>query len=102
MKNLSLINNVWIERINPNITAEERAILEDRAMPPSEANKTLIESIRNRSQQPASESDAATAQAIYNQHKLADAVLIAADVSLPSGNGIINCRVNGEHEQVRF
>ena len=30
MKNISFINNVWVERINPNITEEERIILPNR------------------------------------------------------------------------
>lgn len=102
MKNLSLVDNVWIERINPNITSEERTILEDKTMPPSEAKKALMENIRSRSSKPSDPSDATAAQAIYDQHKLSDAVLIAADISFPGGHGIINCRVNNEHKQVRF
>lgn len=102
MKNLSLVDNVWIERINPNITNEEKAVLEDNTMPPSEAKKTLMENIKNRSSKPAEVADATAAQAIYDQHKLADSVLIAADISLPGGHGIINCRVSGEHKQIRF
>lgn len=102
MKNLSLVDNNWIERVNPNITPEERIILEDKTMPPNEAKKTLIENIRSRSVKPADADDAAAAQIIYDQHKLANATLIAVDVSLPNGHGIINCRVDGEHKQVRF
>lgn len=102
MKNLSLINNVWIERINPNITSEERIILDDKTMPISEAKKALMESIKARSSKPADPSDSAAAQAIYDQHKLVNATLIAVDVSLPDGHGIINCRVDGEHKQIRF
>jgi hypothetical protein len=46
--------------------------------------------------------DAVAAQALYDQHKIEGADLIAVDISLPSGSGIINCRVNGEHQQIRF
>ena len=46
--------------------------------------------------------DAAAAQAIYDQHKIEGADLIAADITLPEGTGIINCRLNGEHKQIRF
>jgi DNA-binding response OmpR family regulator len=46
--------------------------------------------------------DAATAQALYDQHKIEGADLIAVDIMLPSGSGIINCRVNGDHKQIRF
>lgn len=102
MKTLSLVDSVWVERTNPNITAEERAVLEDRTMPPSEAKIALMESIKARSSTPASQDDAAAAQALYDQHKVADSTLIAADITLPGGTGIINCRVGGEHRQVRF
>lgn len=33
MKNLSLVDNNWIERVNPSITAEERAALQNRTNP---------------------------------------------------------------------
>lgn len=102
MKNLTLVDNVWLERINPNITPEERVVLEDKTMPPSEAKRALMESIKSRSSKPADPTDAATAQSIYDQHKLADSTLIAVDVTLPNGHGIINCRLNGEHKQIRF
>ena len=102
MKNLTLVDNAWIERINPNITPEERVVLEYRTMPPSETKRALMENIKARSSRPADPADAEAAQALYDQHKLADSVLIAADITLPSGRGIINCRVNSKHKQIRF
>jgi hypothetical protein len=102
MKHLLLIDNNWIQRINPNITSEERNILEDTSDNNNEARKILMTSIRNRSSVPASTEDVAIAQGIYDQHKIADSILIAVDIALPDGHGIINCRVNGEHKQVRF
>lgn len=102
MKNLSLVDNVWIERINPNITIEERAILEDKTMPPSDAQKTLMENIKTRSFKPAEQEDSVVAQTIYDQHKLDHSDLISADITLPNGHGIINCRLNNEHKQIRF
>lgn len=102
MKNLTLIDNSWVERKNPNITVEERAVMEDRSENNNEARQTLMEAVRSRSTSPADLDDAQTAQAIYDQHKIAGSNLIAADISLPGGNGIINCRVDGEHKQVRF
>jgi hypothetical protein len=46
--------------------------------------------------------DAAAAQALYDQRKIEGADLISADILLPEGTGIINCRLNGEHKQIRF
>lgn len=102
MKNLSLIDNNWIEIKNPNITQEEQNILEDESENNQESRQNLLEAIRSRSFEVASTEDATIAQNIYNQYKIADSILIAADLTLPDGHGIINCRVNGEHKQVRF
>lgn len=102
MKNLSLVDNNWIERKNPNITPEEQAILEDTGENNKETRKNLIITIRGRTLVPASIENATVAQNIYDQHKIVDSVLIAADISLPDGHGIINCRVNNDHKQVRF
>lgn len=102
MKNLSLINNNWIERIDPNITAEEKVILEDSTIPPSETKKILIENIKARSFKAAEPNDTTVAQIIYDQYKIVDSDLISADISLPDGHGIINCRVSSEHKQIRF
>jgi hypothetical protein len=51
---------------------------------------------------PATTDDAKAGQALYEQHKVEGATLIACDITLPSGSGIINCRVDGEHAQIRF
>lgn len=102
MKNLSLINNVWIERINPNITTEERVILENITLSPNNIQIALMENIKTRSSKLADSEDANSAQTIYDQHKLAHSNLISADITLPNGHGIINCRVNNEHKQIRF
>ncbi len=51
---------------------------------------------------PADAEDIAVALPIYDQHKIEGATLIACDIALPAGTGIINCRVDGEHKQIRF
>ena len=103
MKNLTLINTTWKQRITPTLTTEEQAL---RSAAPTEANREakrlLSESIQTRSYEDVLAEEGAQAQAIYDANKLEGAVLIAADISLPDGHGIINCRVNGEHKQVRF
>lgn len=102
MKNLTLINNEWKQRVNPNIAPEERAILENRNESNIEEVQSLTESIKERSFTSVSLEDATTAENIYNQHKLEGANLISVDITLPQGTGIINCRVGGEHKQIRF
>ena len=76
MKTLCLIGNVWKERI---------------------ANTP-----RNIALALASPEDSDTANAIYSQHMIPNAEIISVEVFLPSQTGLINCRINGEHKQVRF
>ena len=103
MENLTLTNTIWNQRIAPTLTVEEKALRE--AAPTEEnreAKRTLNESVQARSLLAVTTEEATQAQAIYDANKLEGAVLIAADISLPDGHGIINCRVGGEHKQVRF
>ena len=95
MKNLSLgVNDTnWIERVAP--TAEQSAALRSAT---TEQRRELLAALRK----PAAAEDAAAAQALYDKHKIAEANLIACDIALPRGTGIINCRVKGEHKQIRF
>lgn len=102
MKHLTLEKGQWKQRVAPQLTAEERELLTQRGPEPNEARKALMERIRNESLIPAEPAEAEAAQAIYDQHKIEGADLISADISLPEGTGIINCRVDGEHKQIRF
>lgn len=102
MKNLTLINNEWFYRKNPNVTEEERDILNNKESSNAELRNSTMQAIKSRSLEVASVEDSAKAQALYDANKLVDAKLIAVDISLPSGHGIINCRVVGEHKQIRF
>jgi hypothetical protein len=102
MKNISLIDGQWKQRVAPQVTKEERDLLNNRDSGSSEAKKALIERIRNESLIAADPADAETAQALYDQHKINGSELIAADILMPDGTGIINCRVDGEHQQIRF
>ena len=65
-------------------------------------NLTLINNEWKQGQETASEQDAAQAQALYEQHRIEGADLIAVNINLTLNTGIINCRINGEHKQIRF
>jgi hypothetical protein len=101
MTNLTLINNDWKQRVNPNITEEEKALIKNREAP-IEERKAVMDAIRERMFATPSSEDVASAQAIYDDNKIEGCQLISVDVTLPSGSGIINYRVNGEHKQIRF
>jgi hypothetical protein len=63
---------------------------------------TLINNEWKQGQETASEQDAAQAQALYEQHRIEGADLIDVNINLPLNTGIINCRIDGEHKQIRF
>jgi siroheme synthase (precorrin-2 oxidase/ferrochelatase) len=102
MKNLTLINNVWIERKKIELTPEEKSIIDNKNKENAELRNATLIDLRSRAMVTASTEDSATAQTIYDQHKLDNANLISVDINLPSGKGIINCRLNGDHKQIRF
>ena len=103
MKTLTRIDDQWKQRISPTITAEEITLLRAALTPDNrEAKRALSDSISARSLTDASAEDSAAAQALYVANLPAGAVIIAADLTLPDGHGIINCRVAGEHKQIRF
>ena len=102
MKNLKLINNEWKQAVAVNITEEERALLSGRNESDREERKALADHIASQSLVSADIADAEVAQTIYDQHKIEGAEFISVDVLLPNKIGIINCRLNGEHKQIRF
>lgn len=100
MTHLMLVGGEWFERINPELTPEQTQALRDPSK--GDAHREAVAAFRERSRRAASEADAAAAQSLYARHSLADATLISAEVTLPSGSGIVNCRVAGKHRQIRF
>jgi hypothetical protein len=101
-KQLTLINSEWKQMLDPNVTPEERAVLENRSPENFETIEELVASIRARSITNASPEDSAAAQTIYSQHKIEGAEFIDCHITLPDGYGLINCRVGNEHKQIRF
>ena len=102
MKNITLINNEWKQRFQPQLAEGEKQLLLYQGSEHNESKQALIRRITAESLVAADPEDAATAQVIYEAHKIEDAQLIAVDILLPSRTGIINCRINGEHKQIRF
>jgi hypothetical protein len=63
---------------------------------------TLINKIATSRMMNADPEDVSLAESIYNKHKVEGMELISMDISLPSMQGIINYRLNGQHKQIRF
>ena len=101
-KQLTLINGEWKQILDPNVTPEEQAVLENTSPENFETIEELVANIRERSITNASAEDSAAAQTIYDQHKIQGAEFIDCHITLPDGYGLINCRVGDEHKQIRF
>jgi hypothetical protein len=91
---------VWKEILNPTITEEQLVILEGEDNAEKQA---LIESIKSSSNQAVV--DTTELVALYNTHKPVlkeEDVYVFIDMHVSGSKGLLNCRVNGEHKQIRF
>jgi hypothetical protein len=110
MKNYqSTIENTWIELKTVELTEEQTTLLMSKEESDKEAKEALIQEIKAEREQPALESDAEIFQKIYESIKptLKEGQtyqLIAVNAFISEGkiSGILNCRVSGEHKQIRF
>ena len=107
MKNLqSTIEGTWIEIKQVTLTEEQIALLTSVN---SQAKTDLMAEIKSQREVAATKSDTDLAVSKYNEVKPALETtdvyeLIAMDVVVTEETllGILNCRVNGEHKQIRF
>jgi fibrillarin-like rRNA methylase len=102
----STVEGVWVEFKSVELTDEERSILASNQQSDQEAKEQLIQSIKSRSIVLAGDEESSELTAIYNSNKpeLKESntyELISVNVD-SNFNGIINCRINGNHTQVRF
>jgi hypothetical protein len=110
MKNLqSIKEGTWVELKQVELTEEQTTLLLSKEESNKEAKQTLIQKIKTEIEQSALESDAELAQTKYEEIKptLEEGQtyqLIGMNVSISEEkiNGILNCRVNGDHKQIRF
>lgn len=108
MKNLhSTTEGVWLERKSTQLTEEQKVLLNSNDN--EKLKRELLSELRNLNNVVINDENSAIAQGIYNDKKpiLKDGdiyELIAVDIQLKDegATGIINCRVNEEHIQVRF
>lgn len=107
----SVTEGVWKEIVKVELTAEEKVLMRSKEDTDKEAKKALMARIKSERELPLDETSSSVATEIYTANKptLKETdkyQLIAVDISLDEtsgvGKGIINCRVNDEHIQVRF
>lgn len=105
----STVETIWNEIVKVELTAEEKSLMRSHAEEDKEARKDLMARVKAERELELDAESTAVAQAIYEANKPAlketdTYQLIAVDMQLENeiGTGIINCRVNGEHVQIRF
>lgn len=107
----STIENSWKELINIEPTTEQLAILNNEN---TDANtlslqKTVLDNLKSQQEKNANAEDIIIAESIYMTHKpiiniIDKYELISIDITIIDNiaNGIINYRINNEHNQIRF
>lgn len=106
----STIEGSWIQLLKVELTKEQRVLLMSRKEEDEQAQKELREQIESQSEGQVEEVKATELTTFYEgikpELKEEDTYqLISADVSEKEEGvftGTLNCRVNGEHKQVRF
>ena len=110
MKNLqSTIEGTWIEIKPVTLTKEQQTLMMSQEESDTEAKNALMAEIKSQREVSATKADKTLAVAKYaevkpilkegNTYELIAMDLVIDELKL---SGILNCRVNGEHKQVRF
>ena len=105
----STVETIWKEIVKVELTSEEKTLMFSTNEEDKVAKKALIDRVKSERELELDVETSAIAQAIYESKKptLKETdtyQLIAVDMQLEGevGTGIINCRVNEEHKQIRF
>lgn len=109
MKNYkSITEGTWVEILKVELTEEQKALMVSTNEEDKEAKLTLAQNIKAQREGMVSKDKAAELISFYNTIKpvLKETdvyQIISADLlEATPFTGILNCRVNGEHIQIRF
>lgn len=105
----SIIEGTWIELLPVQLTEEQKALMISIKEEDKEAKKSLMENIKSQREGLVDIKKEGELNSFYNsvkpELKQKDVYqLISINVSERGDNftGILNCRINGEHKQIRF
>lgn len=107
MKNYnSTTERTWVELVQVKLTQEEKDLLRSTKEEDRESQKELRDKIQSEREKSVDSEKATELSNLYNlvkpELKEGDVYqLVSIDVS-ENNTGILNCRVNGEHKQIRF
>ena len=110
MKSLqSITEGTWIQLNQVELTEEQKALLMSTDVKDAESKVELLNEIKSLRETVAQQADILLVQAKYEEVKPVleendTYQLIAFDIVINEEalSGILNCRVNGEHKQIRF
>jgi hypothetical protein len=104
----STIEGTWVEILQVELTEEQKALMVSNNEEDKEAKVALAQSLKAQREGTVSKDKVKELNSFYNTIKPVlketdDYQLISADLSeTDSFQGILNCRVNREHIQIRF
>jgi hypothetical protein len=105
----SITEGTWVELVPVQLTEEQQTLMMSRKEEDLEAKTKLAVELKSKREKALTKAESKIAQGIYTslkpELKETDVYqLISVDMTLTgeTGRGIINCRVNGEHKQIRF
>ena len=102
----STTEGTWFELFQIKLTDDQKNLLRSTDESEQEAKQQLINKIKSDQKKSVSSEKSSELTNLYNSVKPelneGDVYeLISIDVS-ETDNGILNCRINGEHKQIRF
>lgn len=108
MKNyISQEEGIWFSLVSYTPTEEQLTIL--KTLPTTEEENTLrvntLEAIKLASREDVTAEEKTELDALYNANKpelKSTDVYILIEARISNTSGLINCKVNGEHKQIRF
>lgn len=102
----SIVEGTWIESVLVELTEQQKTLSMSKEESDKDAKLELREWIKSQKERQVNKTTSSKLTTLYNSKKpeLKETdvyELISADIN-EDLNGIINCRVNGEHNQIRF
>ena len=103
-KDFTIRDGRWVQRTYalPSPTQQQVLLSHDPIKGLTDKQKAVMAELQAAQFSSASSADQITLQAVYDANFPVGAELIDVDITLPNVRGIINCRVGGEHQQIRF
>ena len=110
MKNLtSNTEGVWFDPIHLPLSEEDTRLISSTSDVDTDAKTALFATAKAAKENPATTEDATISQTVYEFHKpvlketdIYELIEVVTRIEGTNMNGIINCRVNGDHKQIRF